>query len=234
MDLKRYEEAADSLSKAIDKAPATKQAGLRDLRKRCVMAEAGVVAPASGVNQSPAPAQTTTQAEVVLWKSIENSRSQSDFQSYINQYPSGAFVGLAHTHLDQLEAEDKALREQQAAQAAAELERQNVEAQRAYAAGVSYKDSEHHDAVVTASPSGFSLKPSNGRGEIDAPCSDVEWQAEPSSAIVSLRVRIRSTGVKLTLVPYAVENKDFVFYSHQFADALTKYCGSQGERVKLR
>ena len=39
MNLKRYEEAADEFSHAIDHAPAEKQEGLRDLRKQCLLAE---------------------------------------------------------------------------------------------------------------------------------------------------------------------------------------------------
>lgn len=226
MNLKRYEEATDSFSKAIDKAPENKQARLRDLRKQCVMAEAGVATSASGVNQVPAssPAQTTTQAEVVLWKSIENSKSRSDFQSYLNQYPNGAFVGLAHTHLDQLDADDKALQERQAADQA----RQAAETQRAYAAGVSYKDFEHHDALVTASPNGFSFKPTNGKDEIDASCADLEWQVEPQKRHL-LAVRIKSTGKKVVIQP----DIDHNIYTDAFAEALSKYCGPQGATVRL-
>jgi hypothetical protein len=40
MNLKRYEEAADDFSKAIERAHEPKQAGLRDLRKKCLVAEA--------------------------------------------------------------------------------------------------------------------------------------------------------------------------------------------------
>ena len=46
MNLKRYEEAADQLSQAIQHAPDSKQPGLRDLRKQCLLAESGV-APAA-------------------------------------------------------------------------------------------------------------------------------------------------------------------------------------------
>jgi tetratricopeptide (TPR) repeat protein len=108
MNLKRYEEAADQFSEGIRLAPASKQAQLRDLRKQCVMAETGVAPPAWGTNQPSAAtsAPTTTQAEVVLWKSIENSTTQSDFQAYLNQYSGGAFAGLARAHLNQLQEEE--------------------------------------------------------------------------------------------------------------------------------
>jgi tetratricopeptide (TPR) repeat protein len=96
MNLKRYEEAADDFSDAIKRAPEAKQQRLRDLRKQCLYAEAGVPstsAPAPVPATAPSPA-TTTQAEVVLWKSIESSANAEDFQTYLNQYPNGAFASL--------------------------------------------------------------------------------------------------------------------------------------------
>ena len=41
MNLKRYEDAADALSKAIDRAPESKQLALRDRRRECLLAESG-------------------------------------------------------------------------------------------------------------------------------------------------------------------------------------------------
>jgi tetratricopeptide (TPR) repeat protein len=106
MNLKRYEEAADKFSLAIEKAPEAKQAALRDLRRQCLLAESGAV-PAP---KEPAPA-ATSQGEIVLWKSIENSANPADFQSYLDQYPHGAFVVLAQRHL--AETKDRADREQE-------------------------------------------------------------------------------------------------------------------------
>jgi hypothetical protein len=93
MNLKRYEEAADKFSHAIDRAPEAKQSGLRDLRRQCVLAESGAPAP----TDTAPPA--TTQAEIVLWKTIQNSTNPADFQSYLDQYPNGAFVGLAQSRM---------------------------------------------------------------------------------------------------------------------------------------
>jgi tetratricopeptide (TPR) repeat protein len=108
MNLKRYEDAADALSKAIDRAPESKQPALRDLRRQCLLAESGYPAMAD----TGAPAMTG-QAEIVLWKSIENSHNTNDFQNYLDQYPNGAFVELARRHLadskTQLENERKRL-----------------------------------------------------------------------------------------------------------------------------
>jgi hypothetical protein len=96
MNLKRYEEAADDFSKAIERAPQPKQAGLRDLRRQCLVAESG----ASTEPKKSAP-EAATQAEIVLWKSIENSTNEADFRSYLEQYPNGAFSVLAKRHLSE-------------------------------------------------------------------------------------------------------------------------------------
>jgi cyclophilin family peptidyl-prolyl cis-trans isomerase len=95
MNLKRYEEAADTLSKAIERAPQSKQPTLRDLRRQCLLAESGSAA----VANTPALVSTTSQAEIVLWKSIEYSTNSEDFSTYLAQYPQGAFAGLAQRHL---------------------------------------------------------------------------------------------------------------------------------------
>jgi hypothetical protein len=95
MNLRRYEAAADTLSEAIKRAPESKQPALRDLRRQCLLAESGSPAVANTL----APASTTSQAEIVLWKSIENSANPADFQSYLDQYPRGTFVVLARRHL---------------------------------------------------------------------------------------------------------------------------------------
>jgi len=97
MNLKRYEEAADKFSRAIDQAPEAKQTALRDLRRQCLLAESG----ASPAAKEAAPA-TTSQAEIVLWKSIENSSNPDDFEAYLKQYPKGAFAPLATARLSKL------------------------------------------------------------------------------------------------------------------------------------
>jgi tetratricopeptide (TPR) repeat protein len=101
MNLKRYEEAADTLSEAIKRAPEAKQPALRDLRRQCLLAESG----------SPVPATTTSQAEIVLWKSIENSPNLADFRSYLEQYPQGAFAVLARRHLAEAKAQEETMRQ---------------------------------------------------------------------------------------------------------------------------
>jgi tetratricopeptide (TPR) repeat protein len=107
MNLKRYEAAADTLSEAIKRAPESKQPALRDLRRQCLIAESASPAVAS----IPPPATTTSQAEIVLWKSIENSPNLADFRSYLDQYPQGAFAVLARRHLAEGKAQAEAMRQ---------------------------------------------------------------------------------------------------------------------------
>jgi tetratricopeptide (TPR) repeat protein len=117
LNLKRYEDAADALSKAIDRAPESKQPALRALRRECLLAESGypptsdasltanTSAPAAGgVPASGSVPATTGEVEIVLWKSIENSRNSADFQNYLSRYPHGAFVDLARSRLADAEA----------------------------------------------------------------------------------------------------------------------------------
>jgi tetratricopeptide (TPR) repeat protein len=115
MNLKRYEEAADSLSEAIKRAPESKQPALRDLRRQCLLAESGSPA----VANAPTPATATSQAEIVLWKSIENSTNPDDFKTYITQYPQGAFIALAQRHLEEDTNREQARIQQAATESAA-------------------------------------------------------------------------------------------------------------------
>lgn len=113
MNLKRYEAAADTLSDAIKRAPESKQASLRELRRQCLLAE-------SGSSAAPNPsmsATTTSQAEIVLWKSIENSPYPADFQAYLSEYPRGAFSSLAEQRLATSKAQ---------AERAMQLEREQI------------------------------------------------------------------------------------------------------------
>jgi tetratricopeptide (TPR) repeat protein len=100
MNLQRYEEAVDKISRAVDRAPEAKQTALRDLQRQCLLAESGPSPATRATVQA-----TTTQAEIVLWKSIENSTKLEDFESYLKQYPQGAFSILARRRLAEAERE---------------------------------------------------------------------------------------------------------------------------------
>jgi hypothetical protein len=66
-----------------------------------LLAEAGASPnPAATPTPTAAPVTTTTQAEIVLWKSIENSINPDDYNAYLQQYPNGAFAALAKVHLE--------------------------------------------------------------------------------------------------------------------------------------
>jgi hypothetical protein len=102
MNLKRYEDAADALTNAIGRAPADKKLALRELRKQCLVAEAGITVPERKLSNATA----VTQQEIVLWKSIESSGNPQDFRLYLQQYPRGAYAPLANQRLDRLKEED--------------------------------------------------------------------------------------------------------------------------------
>jgi hypothetical protein len=99
MSLKRYEDAVDKFSDATGRAPEAKQQALRELRRQCLLAES---TPALATKEARPP---TTQAEIVLWKSIENSKNVQEFELYLKSYPQGAFAALARRHIAEGEAE---------------------------------------------------------------------------------------------------------------------------------
>jgi hypothetical protein len=99
MNLKRYNECAEELQKAIKRAPETKQPGLVGLRQQCLSARPK----AESGNKHNSGA--VTQAEIVLWKTIENSTNKDDFLSYLNEYPNGAFAALARRHVEEAKAQ---------------------------------------------------------------------------------------------------------------------------------
>ncbi len=106
----QYDSAADDFTKALEYAPEAKKAAVRGLLEKCIRAQdAAQATPAPASTASTPPAQpaletSVTQAEVVLWKTIQDSTSPSDFQAYLQQYPNGAFVALARQRLEQTQA----------------------------------------------------------------------------------------------------------------------------------
>jgi tetratricopeptide (TPR) repeat protein len=214
MNLKRYEEAADSLSKAIDRAPATKQSGLRELPSASALTQPATASPAT----------TTTQAEVVMWKSIESSKNQSDFQGYLSQYPNGAFVALAQTHLNELQSEEKLLQEQQSAGRTARL----ADDENAWAVGFEYDgiDPMHNGPrTLTLRPDVIRLV--NGKNqevEFTSDCADLAWtifEDRDNSQLMYFHVKGNS--------------KTFRFQSWLRSAAVSNllhYCGQSGMTVK--
>jgi hypothetical protein len=94
VEMKRYDEAVDKLSQAILLAPEAKQAGLRDLRRQCMLKQASAVPPTE-------TATSASQAEIVLWKTVEESNDPAQLYTYLQQYPNGAFAPVARARIAQ-------------------------------------------------------------------------------------------------------------------------------------
>jgi tetratricopeptide (TPR) repeat protein len=60
LKMKRYEAAADALSKAIDRAPDSNQHALRETRRQCLLAESGYPAPAKSSDSSSSSSEAKT------------------------------------------------------------------------------------------------------------------------------------------------------------------------------
>lgn len=152
LNLKRYEEAADDFSEAIKRAPEAKQPALRDLRRRCFMAEAGASPSHAGVTPTdqPAPA-AVTQPEIVLWKTIENSNNREDFETYLRSYPNGAFAPLARRQLEKFRQQaELAAKRQEAAQAEYVMAAKNAQQISQYLSR--FPTGEHAEAIAALFP----------------------------------------------------------------------------------
>ena len=117
-----YDDAIGMLQSALTRAPQEKKQLIRDAitetRKQLSAPQAAAAppqapapAPAAALAQTPAPALAApTQAEIVLWKSIENSKSAADYQGYLDAYPTGVYASVANRRLQDLKrpAEDAA------------------------------------------------------------------------------------------------------------------------------
>jgi tetratricopeptide (TPR) repeat protein len=232
MNLHRYEEAADELSDAIKHAPESKQAGLRDLRKQCVLAEAGAVVPAPPTVNQPSVAEAmpaATQAEIVLWKSIEKSKNPQDFQGYLKQYPNGAFATLAQGRLDGIQ---KAKEEEHAE----EQRKRGEEAQNAWLNGKSFSVGYQclggmgwcYPANLSISARGVSLEDPNrpNSGFPTAACSGLTWDLHGATQII---IRLKASGKQFKTGP------GYATYDHSAAtkeevakidDVMKTYCKS--------
>ncbi len=96
---KQFDAATDNFAKALDRAPESKKAAIRSLLEQCTREKLGLVP----TTQPVAPSSVTTQAEIVLWKTIENSNNIEDFKTYISKYPDGPYVPLATHRISSLQ-----------------------------------------------------------------------------------------------------------------------------------
>jgi hypothetical protein len=113
INLRRCKEALGEIDIAAETVPEDKKAAVGQLGVNCQAS--------AEYTTNPATDASVSQAEIVLWKSIENSTRPGDFGAYLQQYPSGAFAVLAKQHLSDLSAnaERIAIQQQQAAHDAA-------------------------------------------------------------------------------------------------------------------
>lgn len=100
-----FDDEIGTLQQGFAHAPAEKKQLVRDaIAQAQQKMTTGNVSPALPFPGSPAP----TQAEIVLWKTIENSQNPQDFQAYLESYPSGTFVPLARQRIGSIEATSRA------------------------------------------------------------------------------------------------------------------------------
>src|SRR5579872_6571556 len=107
--LRLFDDEIGILQQGLVHAPPDKKQLVADA---IAQAQQQMSAGASFTSAGPPPPAPPgpTQAEIVLWKTIENSQNPQDFQAYLQSYQSGAFVPLARQRLAKLEA---AIRSQQ-------------------------------------------------------------------------------------------------------------------------
>jgi len=106
------DDAIGYLQSALARAPEDKKVKIRDAiaEIRQVQAEAGSRKNPQTPDIANQPANPTsatappTQAEIILWTSIENSKKLDDFKVYLEKYSNGTFAGLAKRRVDELEA----------------------------------------------------------------------------------------------------------------------------------
>jgi len=127
---KLYDDAIGMLQMALPRAPTERKQLVRDaITEARQLSSGGAVANAGGGGPQPSggsSAGSPTQAEVVLWKTIENSTRVEDFRGYIERYPNGTYASVAASRIARLDA-DNAI----AAKAtAAENERKRLEAEK--------------------------------------------------------------------------------------------------------
>jgi hypothetical protein len=104
-----YDDAIGYLQMALPRAPEDKKDKIREAltESRAALARpassASAAAPAVPSRAMSSPQAVPSQAEVVLWKTIENSTRVSDYETYLDKYPDGAFAALAANRMAEIE-----------------------------------------------------------------------------------------------------------------------------------
>ena len=100
-----YDDAIGMLQAALTRAPEDRKPSIRNALAETRRALSAPSPQAAGAVPLPSPASPgapPTQAEIVLWKSIEKSNSTADFLAYLNAYPNGAYAPLARSRASAL------------------------------------------------------------------------------------------------------------------------------------
>jgi hypothetical protein len=96
------------LQAALTRAPEDRKPSIRDALTETRRALAAAPPPPTAAAASPPPPTTATatppataptQAEIVLWKSIENSTNAVDFYGYLDKYPNGTYAPIAKARI---------------------------------------------------------------------------------------------------------------------------------------
>jgi tetratricopeptide (TPR) repeat protein len=102
--LQLYDDTISMLQMALGRAPEEKKPAIREAiseARRRLNAQSTASASPPPTN-SQGTSSTTTQAEVVLWRAIENSVRAVDYQGYLSKYPDGTFAPVAKARLDDI------------------------------------------------------------------------------------------------------------------------------------
>jgi hypothetical protein len=102
-----YDDAIGMLQTALTRAPEDRKPSIRDALAETRRALSAAASQPTAPNAASA-ASAPTQQEVVLWKSIENSKNPADFQGYLDAYPHGIYAPLARRHLSTLGSAESA------------------------------------------------------------------------------------------------------------------------------
>jgi tetratricopeptide (TPR) repeat protein len=98
-----YDDAIGMLQMALVRAPQERKQLIREaISEARKQASGAAVTPVSTQRESTpiAASGSPTQAEIVLWKSIENSNRPEDYRGYLGSYPNGVYVGVASSRLE--------------------------------------------------------------------------------------------------------------------------------------
>jgi hypothetical protein len=247
---KLYDDAIGMLQIALARSPEDKKPLVRDAiaecRKQIQDKASGLLGATPTSNPASANASTSlatatpspTQAEIVLWKTKENSQKQADFEGYLQQYPMGVFSTLAKNRLREFQGQTEELKGN------------------AWRTAIIFEGKPGEgDARVTVSPAGLTFAPdTDGHSEasyvpcsepscegfFSVPCADLSWHTtklKTATTLIDTHENIitppdlfvmesKSTGKSVTVLPMfgRSHNIEGFYDEDSFTAALDKYC----------